>query len=311
MPTRNGSDDGKDALARGLGWFSLALGTAQVAAPRGLARMIGLRAGPDQGAVMRVMGLREIATGVGILARPRPAEFLWARVAGDALDLALLMKADAKERGRVAAAIAAVAGVTVPDVIEGARLSREKDGNGTGGLVEVHKAITVRKRPDEVYAFWRQLENLPRFMTHLESVQELDANRSRWKAKGPAARSVEWEAEIVDDRPAERISWRSVPGADVDNSGTVMFRPAPGDRGTEVHVELRYAPPAGQLGAMLAKLLGEEPATQLADDLRRFKQMLETGEIVRSDSTPEGHALAAHLKQRPAQPLETTNGGGR
>jgi uncharacterized membrane protein len=194
----------------------------------------------------------------------------------------------------------------VPDVLESTRLTRGTNGGNGGGEVNVRKAITVNLPPDEVYAFWRDFQNFPRFMAHVESVESLGETRSHWRAKGPAGRSVEWDAEVEDERPDELIAWRSLDGADVKNSGAVRFKRAPGDRGTEVEVELRYSPRGGQLGVTLAKLLGEEPATQLSDDLRRFKQVIETGEVVRSDSTPEGHSVRRHLKQRPAQPI-----GGR
>lgn len=166
----------------------------------------------------------------------------------------------------------------------------------------VRKATTIRRPQEEVYDFWRDLENLPRFMVHLESVQQIDDTRSRWRAKGPGGREVVWEAEVVEERPAELVAWRSLPGATVEHSGRVRFSPAPGDRGTEVVVELTYAPPGGELGALAAKLFGEEPATQLSDDLRRLKQVLEAGEIARSDGSLEGHSLGEHLRQRPAQP---------
>lgn len=302
MGVQQGGVQGKDALARSLGWFSVALGAAQVAAPAGVARLVGLRSDNGAKAVMRAVGLRELATGVGILTRRRPAGWLWARVAGDAMDLALLAAAESKHRSRVAAAMAAVAGVTVPDLVESARLTRR--GRGP---VRVKKAITVNRPPDEVYAFWRELENLPRFMTHLESVHVTGERTSHWKAKGPAGRSVEWDAEVIEDRPGELLSWRSLPGADVESSGAVRFASAPGDRGTEIVVDLEYTPPGGRAGAAVAKLFGEEPATQLSDDLRRCKQVVETGEIARSDATPGGHAIGGHLR-RPAPPRPERDG---
>jgi uncharacterized membrane protein len=297
--------EGKDALARGLGWFSVGLGAAQVAAPRGVSRLIGVG---DHARLMRAMGVRELPQGLGILARPGPVGWLWSRVAGDALDLALLVAAlpGAERRKRVVGAIGAVAGVTVPDVVESVRLGRAQ-----GGPQQVTKAITVSKPPHEVYAFWRDLENLPRFMTHLESVQTTDETRSHWKAKAPAGASVEWDAEIVEERPDELIAWRSLPGASVENSGVVRFAPAPGGRGTEVRVELDYSPPGGALGATAAKLFGEEPEVQLQDDLRRFKQVLETGEVARSEGSPRGESFAQHLLQRAAKPRDLVGGGSR
>jgi uncharacterized membrane protein len=297
--------DAKDTVARGLGWFSLALGTAQIAAPRGVARLIQLRGDGQHVAVMRAVGVREIATGVGILAQPRPAAWLWARVAGDVMDMALLAKADGRPRGKLAG-IAAVAGVTVPDIIESNRLRRANGESPEQVEVAVTKAITVRRSPWETYDFWRNFENLPRFMEHLESVEVSGERRSHWRVRGPAGRSIEWDAEIVEDQPGELIAWRSLPGAAVPNSGGVRFSRAPGDQGTEVSVELRVAPPAGDLGLAIAKLLGEDPGVELADDLRRFKQVLETGEVVRSDATLRGHSIVEHVTQRPAQPI----GGG-
>jgi uncharacterized membrane protein len=298
---------GKDAVVRTLGWFSVGLGAAQVAAPRPVARLIGVGDGRTSATIMRLLGARELAAGAGILIRRKPAGWLWARVAGDVMDLALLGIAAARaarSRGRVAASAGAVAGVTVADVVEAVRLSRVTSHELPDGSVQVRKAITVSPPPQATYEFWRDLENLPRFMEHLESVEVLDETRSRWRAKAPAGRKVEWEAEIVNDLPDESISWRSRPGADVENSGSVSFRAAPGGRGTEVVVELRYTPPAGGFGAAAAKLFGEDPPTQLADDLRRFKQVLETGEVVRSDGVPGGHGFKQQLRQRPAQPVE-------
>jgi uncharacterized membrane protein len=303
----------KDGLARGLGWFSLGLGAAQILAPRAFSRAVGLTGSSTQGTVVRAVGVREIAAGVGILSRSKPGGWLWARVAGDAMDLVLLAVGDSRKGARRAAAMAAVAGVTVPDVLEGTRLSFVAR-NGTepdSDAIEVTKAVTVQRTAEDVYRFWRDLENLPGFMEHLESVEVSDGNRSHWVAKGPAGRSIEWDAEIVEERPGERLSWRSLPGTRVQNEGSVDFKTAPGGRGTEVAVHLRYSPPGGTLGAAVAKLLGEEPATQLVDDLRRFKQVIETGEIARSDSSPGGHSLRRHLRQRPAQPVPSTNGGAR
>jgi uncharacterized membrane protein len=156
---------------------------------------------------------------------------------------------------------------------------------------------------EEIYSFWRNFENLPQFMYHLESVQVLGSGRSHWVAKAPGGATVEWDAETIEDRPNERIAWRSLPDADVTNSGSVEFRRAPGDRGTEIHVEIQYEPPAGKLGTLVAKLFGEEPSQQVGDDLRRLKQVLETGEIVRSEASPEGQGRP-YLAQRAAKHLE-------
>lgn len=148
---------------------------------------------------------------------------------------------------------------------------------GRGEGVRVERTITIDRTPAELFAFWRNVENLPRFMHHLESVTALDDRRSRWVAKAPAGRHVSWDAEIHNEIPNELIGWRSVGEADVDNAGSVHFRPASDGRGTEVRVVLRYDPPAGRLGATIAKLLGEDPARQIADDLQRLKDVMEHG----------------------------------
>lgn len=154
--------------------------------------------------------------------------------------------------------------------------------------IEVVKSITIQRPVEEVYRFWRNLENLPRFMKHLERVDVLDERRSRWTARAPGGAAVTWDAEIVNEKENELVAWRSLEGADVPNWGIVRFRPAPGDRGTEVTVELEYVPVWGALGAALAKLYGEEPAQQVANDLRRLKQVLEAGEIVTAEEQPRG-----------------------
>jgi uncharacterized membrane protein len=190
--------------------------------------------------------------------------------------------------------------VTLLDVLTGERLSHRREAVGEQA-VKVTRAITVNRPPDEVYAFWRNVENLPRFMQHLESVETIDERRSRWRAKGAAGKTVEWDAELVEDRPNELIAWRSLGGAHVPNRGSVRFRRAPDGRGTEVVVELEYHPPGGRLGAGLAKLFGADPGLQVTRDLHRFKQLVEVGEIVQSDASlyPGPH---------PAQPPEQTPG---
>jgi uncharacterized membrane protein len=154
--------------------------------------------------------------------------------------------------------------------------------------VMVRRAVTVQMPAADLYKFWRYLPNLPRIMRHLRSVTELPSGHSHWVARGPAGITVTWDAEIVADEPGERIAWKSLPGASVRHAGSVRFQPAPGGRGTEVHVELAYDPPAGTLGVAVAKLLGEEPDLQIREDLRRFKQSMETGEIATIDGQPTG-----------------------
>jgi uncharacterized membrane protein len=303
--TAEGRLDEAERVARGLGWLSLGLGLAQISAPGRVARMIGLDDDEANRNTMVAIGVRELASGVGILVRERPAGPVWTRVGGDVMDLALLGRAlrrDDGQRNRLTAATAAVVGLTILDVLAGQSLARESATRPAARRprgVWIRKAITIDRPRDEVYRFWRNFENLPRFMQHLERVRVLDARRSRWVARAPAGASVEWTAELIEDQPNELIVWRSVDDAAVPNTGSVQFTPA-SHGGTAVLVELRYQPPGGRLAALVAKLFGDEPDIQVGSDLRRLKQVLELGEVVHSDATVLG-------KPHPAQPARWTD----
>lgn len=160
------------------------------------------------------------------------------------------------------------------------------------GTVHVTKSVTINKSPAEIYSFWRNFENLPQFMKHLESVKKVDNIRSRWKAKALFGTTVEWTAEVTSDRENEHIGWKSVENTDIPNSGVVEFLPT-SDRGTVVKVSLTYEPPAGKFAALVAKIFGEEPAQQVAEDLRRLKQLLESGTIVTVKGQTSGRAAKA------------------
>ena len=157
-----------------------------------------------------------------------------------------------------------------------------------GGLAGIHveEAVTVSRPPFEVFRFWRNFENLPRFMNHLRAVSQREAGISHWVARGPAGMNVEWDARIINEIDGRLIAWQSLEGSEVSTAGSVNFRETP--RGTEVRVHLQYSPPAGRLGAAVARLLGEEPTVQIHDDLRRFKQLIETGEIPTTKGQPVG-----------------------
>lgn len=161
-----------------------------------------------------------------------------------------------------------------------------------GSGVKVEKTTTINRSPEELFRFWRDFENLPRIMSHLESVKVTGGNRSHWVAKAPGGSTVEWDAEIYNEKENELIAWRSLEGSDVDNAGSVRFTPATGGRGTEVRVTLKYDPPGGVIGAAIAKLFGEEPAQQVQEDLRRFKQFMETGETATTEGQPSGRAAS-------------------
>ena len=299
-----------EQLAVGLGLFSVGLGLAELVAPRHVAQLIGMPGASET--TLRTFGAREIGTGVAILSQPDRAAWLWTRVAGDAVDVSYLasgLTSGENDPQRLAGAVAAVLGVTALDVMcarmlanidaglpadEDDRARRRRPRDRSRG-VKVERVTTINRPVAHIYSFWRNLENLPRFMRHLEAVETLGGNRSRWTARGPAGTTVSWDAEILQDRPDEWIAWRSLPGAQIENSGSVRFSAAPGARGTEVRVQLQYVPPAGALGRVIAKLFGEEPDQQVHEDLHRFKQLMETGEIPMSD----GPSL-----WRPARPVE-------
>jgi uncharacterized membrane protein len=154
--------------------------------------------------------------------------------------------------------------------------------------IQVVQVLTVDKTPTECYEFWRNFENLPRFMSHLQSVKVMDNNRSHWIAKGPAGSTVEWDAEIINEEPYALIAWRSLDGADVDNAGSVRFVPGPGGRGTQVKVVMDYIPPAGRIGAAIATLFGKNADHQIREDLRSFKRIMETGEVPTTAGQPRG-----------------------
>jgi uncharacterized membrane protein len=284
---------GKEQIALGLGLFSIGLGLAEVLAPKKVSKLIGVRGKHD--GLLRLFGLREITAGIGILTQKKPTGWLWSRVVGDAMDLAFLgnaMSSPKSNRTRVALATAAVAGVTALDIANAQQFSSSSDTPETPVRV---KSVTINRSPEEVYQFWRNFQNLPRFMNHLESVQITNEKQSHWTARGPAGTTVEWDAEIIEDIPNQLIAWRSTEGSDIENSGSVRFAPAPGGRGTRVTAEIQYAPPGGAIGVGIAKLFGEEPKQQMKDDLYLFKQVIETGEVVHSDAS-------IHAGPHPAQP---------
>jgi uncharacterized membrane protein len=285
-------------LARNLGWFSIGLGATEILAPGLVARISGAPNSKRSRTIIRTYGGREIAQGVAILSSmPRPAGWLWARVAGDVLDIAsvgggMLSKSGNIARGLIA--MTSLLGVTAIDYYCADKLSSKTPATGTTpeGRIRIAQSIIVDRPPEDVYGFWRRFENLPGFMSHLESVRETGNRQTHWKTRAPGGSSVEWDAEITADEPSRRISWRSLPGSTVENSGTVWFERATGGRGTLIRVELEYRPPFGKIGSVAASLFRENPKQQMYDDLRAMKQVLEVGEKARSDASifPTMHA---------------------
>jgi uncharacterized membrane protein len=156
--------------------------------------------------------------------------------------------------------------------------------------IHVEQAFLINRSPAELYDYWRNFENLPRIMSHLESVRVMDDRRSHWVATAPriVGGKVEWDAEITRDDRNERIAWRSLPGSGIDTAGEIRFAPAPGDRGSEVHVSMDYVPPAGKLGHWITALLGHNPKRVVREDLRNFKRIMEAGELPTIDGQSRG-----------------------
>lgn len=293
--SQNGGNYSK--LVNGLGWFSVGLGVAEALTPGLVARLIGIENDTKNRAVLRGYGLRELTAGIGILTNLRPAGWLWGRVAGDAVDLASLASAFGSrdnDRGRLGIATAAVAGVTALDVVCARHLSA--NGNQNGASASAVKSVVVDCSPDEAYRYWHDFQNLPRFMTYLESVETTNDRRSHWTAKGPGGITVEWDAETVRDEPGKAIAWRSV-GGTFPNTGSVTFELAPGGRGTLVTASMNVAPYGGAVGSAIGKVLGLDLGRRIQHDLRNFKQVMEVGEVTQSDSS-------VHSGMHAAQPAE-------
>lgn len=161
-------------------------------------------------------------------------------------------------------------------------------GRPSKRAISVEECVTINKPAEELYAFWRDLKNLPTVMRHLERVDVLDSRKSHWVAEGPGGQLIEWEAEITNDRPNELIAWQTTEHAAVPSRGSVRFRPASGNRGTIVEVMLEYNPPGGALAARIAKLFGREPAQEIRADLQRFKARMEAGEVPTVEGQPHG-----------------------
>ena len=168
-------------------------------------------------------------------------------------------------------------------------------------MLHVTKSVTINRTPEAVYRFWRDFSNLPQFMIHVRSIAAT-GDRSHWVVAAPAGQTVEWDAEIVEEIPGRSIHWRTVAEADVRHGGQVEFHPATGNRGTVAKIHLSYEAPAGKAGAAIAKLFGEEPEIQVREDLRRFKRLLETGELPTTEGQPSGRDEEA----RPEPEAEST-----
>ena len=269
-PRRRRGGSPPEKIARGIGWFSVGMGLAQILAPRLVSRLSGLPLPP---ALSVACGVRELVCGIGILTQERVRPWMQARVAGDALDLAAFGAALAMpgaDRPRVAVATAAVAGVTALDVYCSYALAKDRRRPAPRHL---RVSVSVGGSPEEVYRFWRDCGNLPRVMPHLESVQALDDTHSHWVLKSPPGERVEWDAEIIDDVPGQRLAWRSVDGAPVFDAGSVQLVREPSG-GTDVDVDLLYEPPTDSFGAAVAMLFGIDSSGSARIDLKAVRHLL-------------------------------------
>jgi uncharacterized membrane protein len=302
-------------LATMFGGMSTGIGAWYVVAPEHFLETIGAPPTTRRIALARMVGAQELAVGSALLMDGRAAPWLTTRLVGDVLHgvmLGIAWRSPDVDQSRMSLAWGAWAMITASDAAA-TLLAKQTERTGvaddepTGSSERaaavadgsIRGSVTVNSEPRAVYDYWRRLENLPRFMKHLERVEEYDGTRSHWVARAPLGAEVEWDAEITDDVPGERIAWSSTQGSQIWNAGEVTFQRAPGDRGTEVHVRLEYAPPGGPVGAAIARLLGEEPKNQIKGDLRRLKQVIETGEMIVSEAVAEGRSR----RQRPARPL--------
>ena len=289
----------EERLANGLSIVGIGLGLAELLVPRRLAKTIGVPS--EHHRIIRAMGLREIASGISILMQRTPTAGLWLRVAGDLIDLACLGAASMSKRAdhrRIAATTATVAGATALDFVCAQQLSRGvRTRNGT---MPVTVSLMIDRSPEDLYSYWRKFSDFPSFMKHVISVKPTGERQSHWVVTGPFGTTVEWDAEITEDQPNELIAWRSVEGSDVDHSGQIRFEQAPGGRSTMVTVEMHYGPPGGALASAVSAWFGEDPNQSIKMDLRRFKQVMETGEVITTEGQSAGRSTSTSLKYDPA-----------
>lgn len=281
----------QSSISAPFGWFSIALGITQVLAPRWIAQRSGLPA--QRRSAIRLVGLRELATGAFILSRPSSSAGPWARVAGDLINLALLRRryGGTRANNRIQRSRLVVSAVTAADLACALSLAASRRGGATAPRRE-RESIVIDKPADEIYRFWRSLEKLPTIMNYLDSITVIDEKRSRWVAKPLGGLHVEWTSEIIADEPNRSISWRSTGDSEISTEGRILFEPLNHERGTRVTLEISLNPLPGvrSLSAPFSKLAAHVAVRR---DLRRLKQFMETGEI----ATIKGQSAGARQER--------------
>lgn len=301
-------------LVKGLGVASVGLGLTEVLVPARVAVLAGVAPTRRSRAVIRALGLRECGHAAALLLGSE--KLVWTRVAGDVLDIAVLAvgvgrNPAGRKRGAISAiALTAIGGADLYAALRATRSEGRPRHAGNHRHHTLRAAVTVQRSPQDVYNFWRDVENLPSFMYHLKSVTADADGRSHWVANAPVGQPVQWDAQITEDQPGRRIAWQSLPGSGIENGGSVDFAPDSSGKGTEVRVTIGYQLPGGALAKAASTLLGESPDQQVNDDLRRFKQILETGQVLRSDGSPDGTAAFSQLHQQTAQPAGSSKAKG-
>lgn len=262
-------------LAQGIGWYSIALAVVELISPKTVNQTIGIKDDPLHHNLVRVRGVRELISGIGIVASRKPAGYLWSRVAGDVIDFALVGQALTHRRNnkqKLLIATAAFSAVALLDVVAALSQTHKKD---TPNL-RLKRSIKVNGTPDELYELWRQPETLPKIMKHFAEFTHIDAQRSHWKIPAAVGPALEWEAVIVEEREGKYLRWESLPGTTLPTRGWVNFRSlGKGDK-TEVCLCLDFEPPAGALGEAALKLVQGIPNGLVQDMLNQFKTLSQT-----------------------------------
>ncbi|MBV9999268.1 MAG: SRPBCC family protein [Verrucomicrobia bacterium] len=252
----------------------------------------------DRAGLLRTYGLREIVNGAGILAAKDPTPWIWARIAGDALDIATVATGlgdHNPKKDNVLLALAALTGATAADVICSRRLSQAQRttlGPRGGGAeaTRIEASLTIEKPAEELYRRWSEPETLSKVMGHFAEIQASGDGRAHWQVRGPFGRALEWDMRTVEERPGEVLRWQALPGSHLPVEGSVRFRPAAADRGTVATLCFQFDPPGGVLGDTALKGLGGAPRLIASKALRRFKNLVETGEIPTTERQPAGRA---------------------